>query len=248
MILAFDAPVGTEEERRSDQVWPGHWVDATGYAAKYPPSMHRNDYHTGADLNLNWPTYDADAHAPCYAAADGLVVVAGLFPIWGAIVVIEHDDVPEAGRVFTRYAHLESMQVQPGMAIKRGMPIGRIGNASGRYAYHLHFDVARADLGQHPTDWPNTDLQRLLATYFDPRQFIIEHRGGQGGDVPLTMQRVVTADPRLHVRQAPDLTAPIAGYVLKDAVVTLLDERDGWGLIANPVSGWIFLEWTRPAE
>ena len=246
MIVAFDAPVGTDVERRSGTVWPGGWVDATGYAVKYPPVMKRNDYHTGADLNLNIPKYDADAHAPCYAAADGVVKVAGLFPIWGAIVVIQHDDVPEIGAVWTRYAHLEAMDVTGGQTVARGEPIGRIGNANGRYAYHLHFDVARCDLASRPTDWPNTDLKRLLATYFDPQKFIREHlQILEGPDSPSEGRRQITAMPRLRVRKEPSGQAAIVGYVSLNTVVTTLAERNGWALIAEPVSGWIDVKWTK---
>lgn len=247
MSYGFDAPVGTDEERHSKQIWPGRWVDATGWAVQYPPSMHRVDYHTGADLNLNFPTYDADAHSGCYAAADGVVKVSDQYPTWGAIVVIEHDDVPEAGRVYTRYAHLEAMLVNAGQGVTRGQAIGRIGNANGRFAYHLHFDVARVDLGAAPMDWPNTDLRRLKATYFDPAKFIREHRGIelQEGPGAQPTRRVITAEPRLRIRKEPTTSAAVVGYVATGTVVVQLSERDGWGLIAEPLAGWIDLKWTR---
>jgi hypothetical protein len=127
--------------------------------------------------------------------------------------------------------------------------IGHIGNANGRYAYHLHFDVARVDLALHPTDWPNTNLARLLATYFDPQKFIREHRGAQlqGGNGAQPDVRVITASPRLRVRKSPSMGAAIVGYVPEGATVTLLGGMEGWGLIGDPVGGWIDLQWTRQA-
>jgi murein DD-endopeptidase MepM/ murein hydrolase activator NlpD len=245
MTVAFDSPVGTADERRTGKVWPGGWIDATGYANRYPPYMMRSDYHTGADLNLNVPKHDADAHAPCYAAADGIVCVAGLYAIWGAILIIKHDGVPETGTVWTRYAHLEAMSVKTGQMVTRGQEIGRIGNANGRYAYHLHFDVARVDLGEHPTDWPNADLKRLRTTYFDPKQFILDHLQILEGGETVPLSRVVGASPRLRIRKDATVKSAIVGYVEHGAVVKTLTERDGWGLIAEPVPGWIDLKWTR---
>ena len=244
--FAFDSPVGTIEERRLPEVWPGHWVDATGYAVKYPSSMKRADWHTGADLNLNIPVYDSDAHALCYAASDGSVKIAAVFPVWGTIVVIQHDDIPEVGRVFTRYAHLETILVLPGQVVLRGQPLGRIGNASGRYAYHLHYDIARVDLSRFPTDWPNTEIRRLKATYFDPRAFTLAHRGIELESNAID-QRVVIAEPKMFVRASNNKGAIIMGSLPTGTVVTILDEIVGWGRIAQPVSGWIELKWTRLA-
>lgn len=247
MVTAFDAPVGTEAERATEKIWPGDWIDATGYAASYPPSMHRLDFHTGADLNLNLPNYDSDAHALCYACADGIVVAAADYPIWGNIVAIRHPNVPETGDIWSRYAHLEVMLVSRGDAVTRGQPIGRIGNAHGRYAFHLHYDIARVDFEAHPTDWPNTDLKRLLATYFDPARFTREHRGVQlpSAEGARLTRRIITANPRLRIRKEPRFSAAIVGYVHKDTIVITLSEHDGWALIADPVAGWIDLNWTR---
>lgn len=246
MTIGFDAPVGTNAERAGEQMWPGAWFDATGYAVRYPPEMRRDDWHTGADLNLNEPHYNADARALCFACADGVIVAAGTYPLWGKIAVIRHDGVPEIGTVWSRYAHLESLRVQTGEIVTRGQPIGTIGNAEGRTAWHLHYDLARVDLGERPTDWPGTDIKRLRQTYFDPRQFILEHRAlhlAEPGAQPT--RRIITAEPRLRIRKEPNYQAAVVGYAPTHAVVITLSERQGWALIADPVPGWIDLQWTR---
>jgi len=174
--LLFNWPVGTEAERRA--LWPGRWVDATGYATRYELKTGLWQYHTGLDLNLNSPTFDSDAHAPVYACADGVVVFAGKGSgTWGNLVIIEHvleDDT----KVWSRCAHLESYTVKGPVAgisqiVKRGMEIAHIGNAGGLVPYHLHFDIAAGvDLSKLPNDWPGVDLGRVTRTYTNPKTFI----------------------------------------------------------------------------
>ncbi len=167
----FDAPIGSPQERASLEVWPGAWFDATPFAEAYT-ATGRLAYHTGADLNL---PNDVDALAPVYAAAAGVVRAAAAYPVWGNLIVVEHqlqDDTP----IWTRYAHLNEMSTQINQVVSRGEMIGRIGNAFDRYAYHLHYDVARIDLGQNPADWPGDDRGRVLRDYLDPQAFTIAHR------------------------------------------------------------------------
>lgn len=105
---------------------------------------------------------------PVLAAADGLVVVAGddmqptsergVWPItyfgmyanfYGRLVIIEHA-VPEAllqtfpdlpQPIYTVYAHLSEITVQPGQAVKAGEQIGKVGMAGIAQGPHLHFEV-----------------------------------------------------------------------------------------------------------
>ncbi len=174
----FDAPIGIASERQSDQVWPSHWIDATGFAVRYRVGTPYEAYHTGADLNLNEPYPDADAHSPVYAAAHGVVTFADRLPGWGNVIVIRHDPLITNGQVvYGRYAHVENVRVQVGQRVVRGEQIASVGNAEGIYSYHLHFDISTTDILQtQPWHWPRLDLDALLANYTDPRQFIINHR------------------------------------------------------------------------
>jgi len=167
----FDAPMGTPQERAGAQVWPDAWEDATGYAIRYD-ATGKWAYHTGVDLNL---PNDADAHAECYAPAAGVVRAAGSFLVWGNIVTIEHQ-LADGTRVWSRLAHLEDILVQKGQVVQRGEIVGHVGNASGIYAYHLHYDLARLDLGASPADWPGDDQARVLRDYIDPLEFTRAHR------------------------------------------------------------------------
>lgn len=174
----YDAPIGTRDERADTKVWPGHWFDATGYAVRYYRGTPQEAYHTGVDLNLNRPYWDADAHAPVYAAASGIVTFAGRLAGWGPTVVIRHDPLLSNGQVmYGRYAHVQKIRVQVGDRVQRGQQIANVGNAEGAFPYHLHFDLSPTDiLDKAPWDWPRLDINLLRKNYVDPRAFIEENR------------------------------------------------------------------------
>ncbi len=175
----YDAPVGTAQERAADKMWPGNWIDANGFGKRYRDSVDSTALHTGADLNLNVPRWDADRGAPVYAIASGTVVFAGRRPIWGNIIVIRHDP-PEANGnlVWARYAHVDRMQVRAGDRVQRGQQIAVVGRPEpGTAPYHLHFDIAITDvLEENPAHWPRLDQRALLEHYTDPRAFLAAHR------------------------------------------------------------------------
>jgi hypothetical protein len=54
--------------------------------------------------------------------------------------------------------------------------VGHVGDAFGAYPFHLHFDIARIDLGANPQDWPGVDEARVRRDYFEPKEFIMGHR------------------------------------------------------------------------
>jgi murein DD-endopeptidase MepM/ murein hydrolase activator NlpD len=171
----YDSPVGTASERRSDQVWPGDWFDATGFDVLY---RNGSAYHTGTDLNMNEPYWDADAHSPVYASASGIVTFADRLPGWGNVIVIRHDPLITTGQViYGRYAHVEDIEVSVGDRVVRGQRISKVGDAGGIFAYHLHFDLSPTDiLASQPWHWPKLNRANLRANYIDPLEFIREHR------------------------------------------------------------------------
>jgi murein DD-endopeptidase MepM/ murein hydrolase activator NlpD len=171
----FDMPMGTVEERRSAKVWGGDWYDASPFGKVYYASSPNGAYHTGADLNL---PKDKDAHSGVYAVASGTVTFAGRLPIWGNVVIIRHDPLSTTGKqVYARYAHVEEMSVKVGDRVRRGQQIAKVGNAFGRYAYHLHFDISPTTiLEQNPEHWPGMNKASLDTNYVDPREFIAQNR------------------------------------------------------------------------
>ena len=175
----FDSPVGTTEERRTMQIWPGAWKDANGYARWYGDSAGNGAYHTGADLNLNEPRWNMDAGAPVYAIGSGVVTwAARRGDIWRNIVIIEHDPLPDGTKVCARYAHIEDMLVAVGDRVARGQQIASVGQSGGPGAnYHLHFDISTTNiLKENPGHWPGKDVNGVYQHYVDPKAFLEAHR------------------------------------------------------------------------
>jgi murein DD-endopeptidase MepM/ murein hydrolase activator NlpD len=99
---------------------------------------------------------------------------------WGHIIVIRHDPLSDGKVYYTRFAHVASWIVQEGDRVERGQQVCSVGNAGGRVACHLHFDISKTDiLEQRPGHWPGLDLDAVYANYVDPREFIIDHRPGR---------------------------------------------------------------------
>lgn len=57
----------------------------------------------------------------------------------------------------------------------------------------------------------------------------------------------VTAEPRLRVRSVANAAANIVGRIERGVIVEVLERRDTWGRITEPVAGWIDLSWTEAA-
>jgi len=177
MGAGFDSPVGTVEERLSLQVWPGDWFDATGYDRLYTYGAGWQAYHTGVDLNKNQPHWDADRDAPIYAPAAGAVTYSGNQRVWGWIIVIRHDPLPDGTVLWSRMAHVANAQVRTGDRVELGELIAQVGNADGEQPYHLHFDIAKTNvLEQNAGHWPGMDRESVRRNYLDPKTFIQSHR------------------------------------------------------------------------
>lgn len=173
--VGYDAPIGTTQERASAQVWPGNWIDATGYGVPYP---NNPEIHTGADLNLNIPVHDSDRGSPVYAIADGVVAHAINIPgSWGGLIIIRHAPLADGTPVYSRYAHVEQIAVKKDDPVSRGQQIAVVGYYAPGQNYHLHFDISCTNiLESYPGHWPGTNQPQVLLHYVDPRRFIQEHR------------------------------------------------------------------------
>lgn len=168
----YSSPVGTIAERASGVIWPGAWVDANVYGNRYRLGAGWS-VHTGADLNLNVPAWNADKGMPVHAISHGVVTYARRVPAgtWGRLVVVRHE-TPDGAR-HSRYGHLASMLVQEGQAVRRGDVLGTIGGAEFGLADHLHFDISHSGILQsNPTHWPGDNLPAVRAHYLPPKAFL----------------------------------------------------------------------------
>ena len=118
---------------------------------------------------------DATLGEPVYSVADGWVSVAQNFEsAWGNVVFVCYR-LPE-GRfppfVEVMYAQLQTMDVKPGDFVKRGQRIGTVGNVSGQYLAHLHWEVRQTvGLGLGVAFNSRND------GWLGPSDFLAAHRG-----------------------------------------------------------------------
>jgi len=239
--MIFHWPVGEDAERVEFHKLPGAWTVATRYGERYA-ATGETAIHTGLDFNLNRDPagrahFDLDAHSPVHAAGDGRVAFCGDLPVWGYVIVIEHPDA----RLWTRYAHVERVMVQPEATVTRGQVIAHVGNAHGRYPYHLHYDMARRDLRAKPSDWPGDDLARVQRDYLDPVAVMRAQHPAARASLPRLR---IIASPGLRVRAQPSPHSNIQGQLPHGAIVQPVEQLDQWARIEGPIAGWIARQWT----
>jgi murein DD-endopeptidase MepM/ murein hydrolase activator NlpD len=127
---SFAYPIGktafaTEKRDKKD-----NWYNAQDFTV---------NNHLGEDWNAN-SGGNTDCGEPVYAAANGTITYAeDAGTGWGNVIIITHD-LPNAKKVQTLYGHLGKILKTEGIVEKREQ-IGTIGNASGTYLCHLHFEL-----------------------------------------------------------------------------------------------------------
>lgn len=97
------------------------------------------EFHTGTDLAC------AQGSA-VYAAADGIVRVAGTHESYGNYLRLLHPNGDE-----TLYAHLQYLFVRPGEQVAAGQQIGTAGQTGRVTGPHLHFELLHEGVRYDPT-------------------------------------------------------------------------------------------------
>lgn len=157
-ILSVITPEGRELEAaaiavaRADATDPLRWtepfvlpIEGRGtsgfahprrYAAGGPVS-----FHLGEDIA-------APTGTPIQATNDGLVVLAGHYPIKGGLTIVDHG----AG-VTSRYYHQSAILVKAGDVVLRGQAIGEVGSTGLSTGPHLHWEMRVAGEPTDPLAW-----------------------------------------------------------------------------------------------
>ncbi len=101
--------------------------------------------HHGIDMpNPVGQPVRAAASGEVIWAADGLRVIGGVFqnsPSYGNVVMIEHDFGYRNEPLYTLYAHLSAVLVQPGVYVETGDVIGLVGETGRVSGPHVHFEL-----------------------------------------------------------------------------------------------------------
>jgi murein DD-endopeptidase MepM/ murein hydrolase activator NlpD len=135
------------------------FVLTSPFGTRRSPFTKQLDFHAGIDLA-------APSGLPIAAAADGVVMFAGRYPLaqsvswwrYGNLVAVRHDD-----QFVTLYGHCDEVRVRSGQRVRQGDLLATVGNTGWSTSPHLHYEVRRktADRGWVPVD---------------PRIYILNHR------------------------------------------------------------------------
>ena len=123
--LPFDRPVGAART-------------TSGFGVRFDPFNGRPALHQGQD-------FAAPRNTPILATAPGVVSFAGVRGGYGRTVEIDH-----GGGFKTRFAHLNSIAVQPGQRVGVGHRIGGMGTTGRSTGVHLHYEVWMNGRPQNP--------------------------------------------------------------------------------------------------
>lgn len=117
-LIAFRDPVAGEEV-------------VSPFGLRQLPWEENGRLHEGVDIA-------ADFGEPVVAAADGVVVRSGNGFGYGRFVEVRH-----AEGLTTLYAHMGGVAdgMRPGVAIKAGQAVGRVGSSGTSTGPHLHFEI-----------------------------------------------------------------------------------------------------------
>jgi len=129
-----------------------NWYSATKFGAQ-----SGNILHEGEDFNLRTGG-NTDLGQPVHAFAEGVVSSVHVHtskPTLGKHVHIRHD----ALNVWSHYAHLDTVLVKEGQAVKEGQIIGTIGKSGTEYA-HLHFCIKNQPTGIDGVAKTKEDLKK----------------------------------------------------------------------------------------
>jgi hypothetical protein len=136
------AAVGPEPRWARTFVLPleGRATSAFGLPRRYAPGGPVS-YHLGTDIAA--PTGTA-----IHATNDGVVRVAGMYPIKGGLVVLDH-----GFGVTSLYFHQSALAVVEGDVVERGQVIGFVGSTGLSTGPHLHWEMRVDGVPTAPLAW-----------------------------------------------------------------------------------------------
>lgn len=230
----FDFVVGTDEERATSKLPPGYWINSNPFATKYDLG-----YHTGLDLNLNFPYWNADKGQFVRACANGVVLFAErifipAYKSWGNIINILHT-LPSRKQIVSRYAHVDNMLVKQGDIVVVGQIIAQVSNAFGQFTDHLHFDLCTNVelIKAKPYDWPAFDLARVYKDYVDPISFIRTNRIVSVVTPYTANKLVVSSSNNLNIRSKPSMLSTKIGSIPRNTEFIVDNKLEGTYMLLN---------------
>ncbi|MDL2344950.1 M23 family metallopeptidase, partial [Deinococcus sp. MIMF12] len=148
---AEDAAVEKAYARRTPQVWTRPFAPAVNVRSQSSAFGQPRTYVAGGPVQYHYGTdYPAPVGTPVLAVNDGTVVMAGMYPVRGGLVVIDHG----AG-LTSLYFHQSRVTAKVGQKVTRGQKIGEVGSTGLSAGPHLHLELRVRGEGTNPAGWMN---------------------------------------------------------------------------------------------
>lgn len=112
-----------------------------GFGWRRDPFTGQRAFHKGLDLV-------APRGTVIRAPADGVVTKASRLGSYGNVIYLSHGN-----GLTTRYAHLDGFSVKAGQEVRRGEPIGILGNTGRSLGAHLHYEILLNNTKVNPTQY-----------------------------------------------------------------------------------------------
>lgn len=138
--------------RRTKQLWTKPFAPALTKVRPVSSSFGRpRTYVAGGPITYHYGTdYAAPAGTNVRAVNDGVVIIAGRYPVRGGLVVIDHG----AG-ITSSYFHQSRIWVKPGTRVRRGQKVGEVGSTGLSAGPHLHLEIRVRGEATNPIGWMN---------------------------------------------------------------------------------------------
>jgi len=125
-------PIGGEDRRTIDQSYP--------YNSNLGGLL---EIHHGVEFPnpQGTPVLAAESGEVVFAGNDDLTVLGPYTGFYGNVIILRHPALFQERDLFTLYAHLSALFVQPGDRVDQGELIGEVGSTGAADGAHLHFEV-----------------------------------------------------------------------------------------------------------
>ena len=131
--------------------WQGTFLRLPKSATRARYADHRTYFYSGRQIDKQVHLgidLASLANSPVPAGNDGVVAFAQSLGIYGKTVILDH-----GFGLFSMYAHLSQISVNPGDVVSRGDKLGRTGSSGMAGGDHLHFSMLIDDIFVNPVEW-----------------------------------------------------------------------------------------------
>lgn len=130
------------------------------YGTRNHPVLNKSSFHTGIDLRGKRKT-------PVRSTANGVVEFAGYHKGsgYGNLLIIHN-----SFGFKTMYAHLDSIDVKVGDAVKKGEPIAKVGSTGLSSGPHLHYEIRYVQRTVNPQRFIDWSLENYEPIFKEQRR------------------------------------------------------------------------------